>query len=58
MDPAIGCPEEDHPERGLCRAAFVTHRSWVRRLLDDSTLPAHAPPHDDERAGPHTTARP
>ncbi|MFI1584503.1 hypothetical protein [Embleya sp. NPDC020630] len=57
VDMAIGGPEEDHPERGLCRAAFVTHQSWVRRLLDDDTLLAHGPLHDDERICLHTVAQ-
>lgn len=51
---AIDGREEDHPERALCRAAFVTDATWVRRLLDDDTLLADAPLHDDERACLHT----
>ncbi|MFJ8743636.1 hypothetical protein ACIRL2_30190 [Embleya sp. NPDC127516] len=53
---AIDGREEDHPERALCRAAFVTDATWVRRLLDDDTLLTSAPLHDDERAHLHTAA--
>lgn len=29
----------DHPEREWCRAAFATHASALRALLDDETVP-------------------
>ncbi|MYS87724.1 hypothetical protein [Embleya scabrispora] len=47
---AIGGREEDHPERALCRAAFVTDAAWVRRLLDDDALLASASLRDDDHA--------
>ncbi|MEV4428977.1 hypothetical protein AB0K23_27050 [Streptomyces sp. NPDC049602] len=31
--------DDDHPERGRCRAAFREHASALRALLDDTTLP-------------------
>ncbi|MFF3559304.1 hypothetical protein ACFYXS_04590 [Streptomyces sp. NPDC002574] len=49
-DLAVGGPEEDHPERALCRASFAAHAAWVRQLLEDKGLPAGAPLRDDERA--------
>lgn len=45
----IGGREEDHPERALCRAAFVADARWVSRLLADDGLPAGAELRDDER---------
>ncbi|MEU8654882.1 hypothetical protein [Streptomyces sp. NPDC048737] len=46
----VGGPEEEHPERALCRAAFVADAAWVRRLLADGRLPADLQLGDDERA--------
>jgi hypothetical protein len=37
-DLAVSGPEKDHPERALCRAAFVADAAWVRRLLADDEL--------------------
>ncbi|WP_046501021.1 hypothetical protein [Streptomyces odonnellii] len=37
-DLAVSGPEQDHPERALCRAAFVADAAWVRRLLADDEL--------------------
>jgi hypothetical protein len=37
-DMAVGGLEKDHPERALCRAAFVADAAWVRRLLADDAL--------------------
>ncbi|MFJ7334274.1 hypothetical protein ACIQU3_20745 [Streptomyces sp. NPDC101110] len=48
-DMAVGGPEEDHPERALCRAAFVADAAWVRRLLADDDLLADLRLGDDER---------
>ncbi|MFE3166008.1 hypothetical protein [Streptomyces sp. NPDC059224] len=49
-DPAVSGPEEDHPERALCRAAFVADAAWVRRLLADGGQPAGFHLDEDERA--------
>ncbi|MFE6839088.1 hypothetical protein ACFVFI_30160 [Streptomyces sp. NPDC057705] len=49
-DLAISGPEEDHPERALCRASFAADAAWVRRLLADEGLPVDSPLSDDERA--------
>ena len=49
-DMAVGGPEQDHPERALCRAAFVADAPWVRRLLTDDDLFADSHLDDDERA--------
>ncbi|GAX54223.1 hypothetical protein [Streptomyces olivochromogenes] len=45
-DLAVSGPEKDHPERALCRAAFVADAAWVRRLLADDELLVG--PHLDE----------
>ncbi|MFF0095057.1 hypothetical protein ACFYSF_34690 [Streptomyces canus] len=37
-DLAVSGPENDHPERALCRVAFVADAAWVRRLLADDEL--------------------
>ncbi|MER7479157.1 hypothetical protein ABTX60_16185 [Streptomyces sp. NPDC126510] len=47
---AFSGPEEDHPERALCRAAFVADAAWVRRLLADDELLARLDLGEDERA--------
>ncbi len=49
-DLAVSGPEEEHPERALCRASFATDAAWVRRLLADDGLPVGSPLRDDERA--------
>jgi hypothetical protein len=49
-DLAVNGPEEDHPERALCRAAFVADAAWVRRLLADDELLADLRLGEDERA--------
>ncbi|SNX55764.1 hypothetical protein SAMN06272735_0195 [Streptomyces sp. TLI_55] len=49
-DMAVGGPEEDHPERALCRAAFVADAAWVRRLLADDELLAGFHLDDGDRA--------
>ncbi|MFE9636705.1 hypothetical protein [Streptomyces sp. NPDC006463] len=49
-DLAISGPEEEHPERALCRAAFEANAAWVRQLLVEDQLPAGEPLHQDERA--------
>ncbi|MEW2611244.1 hypothetical protein AB0937_13745 [Streptomyces sp. NPDC047880] len=49
-DMAVAGPEEDHPERALCRAAFVADAAWVRRLLADDDLMSDLRLGDDERA--------
>ncbi|MGW9496713.1 hypothetical protein ACWG5P_20370 [Streptomyces prasinus] len=49
-DLAVSGPEEDHPERALCRAAFVADAAWVRRLLADGELTAALHLDDAERA--------
>lgn len=48
-------PEEDHPERALCRAAFAANADWVSRLPADTGLSVgaelrDAELRDDERA--------
>uniref|UniRef100_UPI0031D1977F hypothetical protein n=1 Tax=Streptomyces hawaiiensis TaxID=67305 RepID=UPI0031D1977F len=48
-DMAISGPEEDHPERALCRAAFAADAAWVRRLLADGELLAALQLGQDER---------
>ncbi|MER5792219.1 hypothetical protein [Streptomyces sp. NPDC001980] len=48
--PAIGGLEEDHPERALCRAAFVADADRVRRLLADDELLTGLGLDDDDRA--------
>jgi hypothetical protein len=48
-DMAVGGLEEDHPERALCRAAFVADAAWVRRLLADDELLAGLHLGEDER---------
>ncbi|MFF7472522.1 hypothetical protein [Streptomyces sp. NPDC008092] len=47
---AIGGPEEDHPERALCRAAFVANADRVRQLLADDDLLAGLELDDEDRA--------
>ncbi|MCX4539108.1 hypothetical protein [Streptomyces sp. NBC_01565] len=47
---ALSGPEEEHPERALCRTAFEANAHWVRRLLSDDRLPAGEPLRGDERA--------
>ncbi|MEV7388672.1 hypothetical protein [Streptomyces sp. NPDC091215] len=47
---AISGPEEDHPERALCRAAFVADAAWVRRLLADDALLSGLGLDEDDRA--------
>ncbi|MGW2893588.1 hypothetical protein ACWDAO_02865 [Streptomyces sp. NPDC001212] len=37
-DLAVSGPENDHPERAVCRAAFVADAAWVGRLLADDEL--------------------
>ncbi|MGW0924681.1 hypothetical protein ACWD3J_37390 [Streptomyces sp. NPDC002755] len=49
-DLAVGGPEEDHPERALCRAAFVAEAASVRRLLADDELLAGLHLGEGERA--------
>ncbi|MGC0406526.1 hypothetical protein RKD27_009170 [Streptomyces sp. SAI-126] len=49
-DLAVSGPEEDHPERALCRAAFVADAAWVRRLLADGELLADLHLDDGDRA--------
>ncbi|WP_229911403.1 hypothetical protein [Streptomyces aurantiogriseus] len=48
-DLAVSGPENDHPERALCRAAFVADAAWVRRLLADDELLASLHLDEDER---------
>ncbi|MFK0256275.1 hypothetical protein [Streptomyces sp. NPDC090445] len=48
-DLAINGPEEEHPERALCRTAFEADAVWVRRLLADDQLPDGEPLSPDER---------
>ncbi|MGW5233784.1 hypothetical protein ACWEQU_16200 [Streptomyces nodosus] len=48
-DLAVGGPENDHPERALCRAAFVADVAWVRRLLADDELLAGLQLSEDDR---------
>lgn len=49
-DLAISGPERDHPQRALCRAAFVADAAWVQRLLADDELFADPDLNDDDRA--------
>ncbi|MFD8718007.1 hypothetical protein ACFV2H_08300 [Streptomyces sp. NPDC059629] len=49
-DLAVSGPEEDHPERALCRAAFAADAAWVRRLLADDALLAGLCLDEDDRA--------
>ncbi|MGV9456862.1 hypothetical protein [Streptomyces sp. NPDC003635] len=49
-DLAVSGPENDHPERALCRAAFVADAAWVRRLLADDELLASLHLNKDDRA--------
>lgn len=49
-DLAVGGPENDHPERALCRAAFVAEAASVRRLLADEELLAGLHLGEGERA--------
>ena len=49
-DLAVSGPEDDHPERALCRAAFVADAAWVRRLLADDELLASLHLDEDDRA--------
>jgi hypothetical protein len=42
--------EEDHPERALCRSAFVADADLVRRLLADTELMPDDEQRDHERA--------
>ncbi|MER6349318.1 hypothetical protein ACWC10_17500 [Streptomyces sp. NPDC001595] len=49
-DMAVSGPEKDHPERALCRAAFVADATWVERLLADEELLAGLRLGEDERA--------
>lgn len=49
-DLAINGPEEEHPERALCRASFASAAEWVRRLLADGGMRVGSPLRDDERA--------
>ncbi|MFC9589832.1 hypothetical protein ACFTUC_08565 [Streptomyces sp. NPDC056944] len=37
-DLAVNGPEEEHPERALCRRVFEDNAAWVRRLLADDQL--------------------
>ncbi|MFB7958423.1 hypothetical protein [Streptomyces sp. NPDC056045] len=48
-DLAINGPEEEHPERALCRKAFEVNAVWVRRLLADDQLPEGDPLLQEER---------
>jgi hypothetical protein len=47
---AINGREEDHPERALCRSAFVADADRVSRLLADTGLLADVELRDHERA--------
>jgi hypothetical protein len=49
-DLAVNGPENDHPERALCRAAFVADAAWVQRLLADDELLASLHLNKDDRA--------
>ncbi|WP_254407210.1 hypothetical protein [Streptomyces sp. GMY02] len=49
-DLAVGGPEDDHPERALCRAAFVADAAWVQRLLADDELLAGLHLDESDRA--------
>ncbi|MEU9713998.1 hypothetical protein [Streptomyces sp. NPDC047976] len=48
-DLAVSGPEEEHPERALCRTAFQADAAWVRRLLADDRLPEGEPLLQEER---------
>jgi hypothetical protein len=56
-DLAVSGPEDDHPERALCRAAFVADAAWVRRLLADDELLAGLHLDEDDRASLAQAAR-
>ncbi|MGA4539201.1 hypothetical protein ACPA54_04335 [Uniformispora flossi] len=49
-DVAVSGPEDEHPERALCRAAFAANATWVAQLLADEELLTENPLRDDERA--------
>lgn len=58
---AISGREEDHPERALCRSAFVANADRVSRLLADTGSPAGVELRDYERIrrpAPHQTTPP